>query len=90
MPRTLAVLTLAMLAGCAGVQPQCALPNTVTVTVDRYVTPPAALLQHVPTEQPQDNTCGEAVRVARVRAGAIDQCNSHLDAIKQATQDISK
>lgn len=89
MPRHVAVLTVAFLAGCAGQSVQCPLPKTVTVTVDRYITPDEALLKRVPTEEPQNRTCGEAARVARVRADAIDQCNSHLDAIRQATTHVS-
>lgn len=92
MPSALKLLSLSalLLAGCASAPPQCPLPKTVTVTVDRYITPDAYLLQHQPIEKPQNRTCGEAVRVARVRAGAIEQCNSHLDAIKQATTDVSR
>lgn len=79
------VLSLFALTGCAGVQPSCPLPKTVTLTVTKYVALPSAFTSHLPTEKPQDRTCGEAVRVAKVRASAIDQCNSRLDAIKQAT-----
>lgn len=90
MLRNAAVLSALVLTGCAGVKPACPIPQIVTVTVDRYITPDAALLQHVPTEKRRDDTCGEAVRVATVRASAISQCNAHLDAIKQATTDVTK
>lgn len=86
----LLLIPVLALAGCAGVKPTCPIPQVVTVTVDRYITPDAVLLQHVPTEKHRDDTCGEAVRVATVRASAISQCNAHLDAIKQATTDVTK
>lgn len=88
MSRYGVLLSLLALYGCASTRPSCPLPKVVTVTVDKYITPDEALLKHVPTEQPQNDTCGEAVRVAKMRAGAIDQCNSHLDAIRQATTDV--
>lgn len=91
MFRNVGILGLVLiLVGCATAVPTCPLPKTVTVTVDRYITPDAALLKHVPTEKHRDDTCGEAVRVATVRASAISQCNAHLDAIKQATTDVTK
>jgi hypothetical protein len=79
------ILIPLLLTGCAGVRPSCPLPKTVTLTVTKYIALPPAFTSHLPTEKPQDRTCGEAVRVAKVRASAIDQCNSRLDAIKQAT-----
>lgn len=86
MPRYVVLLSLLGLVGCAGQQVQCPLPKTVTLTVTKYVALPEAFTSHVPTEQPQNRTCGEATRVAKVRASAIDQCNSKLDAIRQATK----
>jgi hypothetical protein len=80
------VLSLALLTGCAGVQPSCPLPKTVTLTVTKYAPVDEALTGHLPVEMPQNATCGEAVRVATVRRSTIDQCNSRLDAIQQSTK----
>ena len=80
------VLVVALLSGCAGMQTSCPLPKTVTLTVVKYAPVDEALTGHLPVEMPQNRTCGEAVRVATVRRSTIDQCNSRMDAIKQATK----
>lgn len=85
----LLVLSVAVLTGCVGARVQCPLPKTVEVQVVRYQTVDATLLKHQPIEQPGNKTCGEAVRVATVRRAAIVTCNAHLDAIKQATTDVT-
>jgi len=85
----LLVLSAALLTGCAGARVQCPLPKTVEVQVVKYQAIDASLLKHQPVEQPGNKTCGEAVRVATVRRAAIETCNAHLDAIKQATTDVT-
>lgn len=89
MRRHVLVLSLALLAGCAGARVQCPLPRTVEVQVVKYQTIDPLLVEHQPIEQPANKTCGEAVRVATVRRAAIETCNAHLDAIKQATTDVT-
>jgi hypothetical protein len=74
-------LTLALLAGCAASPPKVTVPSIVTQEVDRYVPVPAMLVQHAAKEQPQDQTYGEAWRVARVRGAQLDQCFGQLDRI---------
>jgi hypothetical protein len=80
------VLIITLLTGCAGGQTSCPLPKTVTLTVVKYAPVDEALTGHLPIEMPQNRTCGEAVRVATVRRSTINQCNSRMDAIKQATK----
>lgn len=83
------LLSVLAFTGCAGQQVQCPLPKTVEVQVVKYQAVDPLLVEHQPIEQPTSKTCGEAVRVARVRSAAIESCNAHLDAIKQATTDVS-
>jgi hypothetical protein len=83
------VLSVLALSACAGQQIQCPLPKTVEVQVVKYQPVDPFLTQHQPIEQPSNRTCGEAVRVATVRKAAIEICNAHLDAIKQATTDVT-
>ena len=73
------VLTFA-LAGCA-VQPPKP-PQVVKVPVTVIVPVPAELTKPVPIAAPTSLTVGEAVRVARERKAALEQCNSQLDAIR--------
>lgn len=90
MYRHVLLLSALALTACAGQQVQCPLPKTVEVQVVRYQAVDPLLVEHQPIEQPTNKTCGEAVRIATVRRAAIQACNAHLDAIKQATQDIEK
>lgn len=90
MRRHVLVLSALALTACAGQQVQCPLPKTVEIQVVRYQAVDPLLVEHQPIEQPTNKTCGEAVRVATVRRAAIETCNAHLDAIKQATTDVTK
>lgn len=82
------ILSAVLLTGCATTA-QCPLPKTVQVQVVKYQVVDPLLTTHQPIEQPGNKTCGEAVRVATVRRSAIETCNAHLDAIKQATTDVT-
>lgn len=90
MRRYVLVLSAFALTACAGQRVQCPLPKTVEVQVVRYQAVDPLLVEHQTIEQPTNKTCGEAVRVATVRRAAIETCNAHLDAIKQATTDVTK
>lgn len=90
MRRHVLVLSALALTACAGQRVQCPLPKTVEVQVVRYQNVDPLLVEHQPIEQPTNKTCGEAVRVATVRRAAVETCNAHLDAIKQATTDVTK
>lgn len=87
MRRHAGLLIVALLSGCAGAGVQCPIPKTVTLTVTKYVPLDLSVTEHLPIEQrdPTDKTCGEAVRVAKVRASTIEQCNIRLDQIRQST-----
>jgi hypothetical protein len=52
------------------------------VPVVRYVPVPDKLTAPCPITEPNDRTVGEAVRVARARRAALEQCNSQLDGIR--------
>lgn len=90
MRRLVLVLSVLALTACAGQRVQCPLPKTVEVQVVKYQAVDPLLVEHQPIEQPTNKTCGEAVRVATVRRAAIQACNAHLEAIKQATTDVTK
>lgn len=87
MRRHACLLIAVLLAGCVGSGVQCPIPRTVTLTVTKYVPLDSSLTEHLPIDQraPNDKTCGEAVRVAKVRASTIEQCNIRLDQIRQST-----
>lgn len=79
------VLTFAvclLLAGCATpMERRVLVPETVTVTVDRYVPIPDRLTAPCPIAEPKALTVGEAVAIARERRRALEVCNAQLRAI---------
>jgi hypothetical protein len=85
MPRRLWLLTcLVALSACAA---HPVVPTVVKVPVVRYIPVPAELTTPCAITEPTDRTVGEAVRVARARRAALEQCNDQLDGIRgiQAT-----
>jgi hypothetical protein len=81
MRRIAGLLSLTFLAACAPAATKPIVPDVVRVQVDHFVPVPAYLVQPVPREARQDDTWGEAQRVAKARGFAIDTCNAHLAAI---------
>ncbi len=81
MPRAPLVLTLFVLAGCAGAPTAPVVPKVVQVTVTRYAPVDARLVVPCPIEERTDDTAGEAARVARVRRASLEKCNSQLKEI---------
>lgn len=77
---------LAVIAGCAQAPPRPdPPPRLIQVPITKYVPIDKTLTEHVPIAMPADTSVIEAIRVARERRGAIEQCNRQLDAI-DATQ----
>lgn len=81
----IATAALAVTAGCTTPVKPDPPPRVVEVQIVKYVPIATELTEHVPLAMPQENTCVEAVRVARERRAAVEQCNRQLDGI-QATQ----
>ena len=83
MSRAIGLLIVVVaLAGCAHQPPAVVTPSVVTQTVTRYVAVPDELTTPCPVALPTNRTVAEAVRVARARRDALDQCNRQLDAIR--------
>lgn len=80
--RRVAGLLTVLLAGCASTPPEPVPPQVVRVPVTVYAAVPPELTARVPVEMPAANTVAEAVRVARARRAALEQCNAQLDAIR--------
>lgn len=70
---------LIALSGCSAI-PKV---KTIKVPVVKYVSVPDSYTSPVPIEQPENNTVGECVRVARVRKSELQQCNAQLKAIRE-------
>lgn len=80
------LLTIAVMAGlcaCTPTKPDVVIPQIVTQTVTKYVPVPVQLTEACPIEKPKQRTVGEAVRVAKARRDALEQCNRQLDQIRQ-------
>lgn len=94
MPRALRLLivpALLALAGCPldAPRPAVVTPQVVTQTVTKYVPVPAKYTEPCPIEQPKLRIVAEAVRVAKARKSALEQCNRQLEQIRGlANQDI--
>jgi len=85
MSRALWLLIPALAAaGCASNPPQPQLPRVVTVEVDKYVPLKPELLRDCPIAEPQNMSVDEAVRVARARKAALEDCNDDKRAIREA------
>ena len=80
--RLLTALTLLVLVACAPTRPAVVTPQVVTQTVTKYVTVPAKYTEPCPIEQPKLRTIAEAVRVAKARKNALQQCNRQLEQIR--------
>lgn len=86
--RTLIVATCIALSACAAQQTQCPLPQTVTVTVTKYVPIDDSLVQPCPTyELPVvngvvDRSVGTRALVAEQRRESLVNCNIDKAAIK--------
>jgi hypothetical protein len=70
------------LSACATQQTQCPLPQTVTVTVTKYVPIDDSLVQPCPISEPADRSVAERVRVAEERRESLVNCNIDKAAIK--------
>lgn len=85
MSRTVWLLIAALAtAGCAHEPAQPQLSKTVTVEVDKFVPLDAKLLQPCPIAEPLNLSVAEAVRVARARKAALQDCNDDKSAIRAA------
>lgn len=85
MSRALWLLIPALaVAGCATTPLHPQLPRTVTVEVVKYVPLDPKLLQPCPIAEPQNLSVAEAVRVARARKAALEDCNDDKAAIRTA------
>ena len=79
--RLLIVAALLVLPACA-TKPAVVTPRVVTQTVTKYVAVPDELTAPCPIEQPKLRTVAEAVRVAKARKDALEQCNRQLGEIR--------
>jgi hypothetical protein len=83
MPRRigLLIITVALvLSGCVQKAQQKrerfeAIPVAVDVPWLKYVVLPDRLTDELPVERPANDSCGEAIRVARVRRATLDRAN---------------
>jgi len=79
-----ALLIFAGALAATGCKPKVVKPPAVVrVPVIQYVPVPAELTAPVPIAEPLSRTVGEAVRVARERKAALEQCNAQLGAIAE-------
>lgn len=84
MPRRIGLLIVAAalaLSGCVQkAQPRRERFDAVPVAVDvpwlKYVALPDRLTEELPIERPANDSCGEAVRVARARRETIERANA--------------
>jgi hypothetical protein len=77
--RPFVLIGLVLLVGCAK---QSVVPSVVKVPIVQYVAVPTELTKPCPVTEPTDRTVGEAVRIARARRAALEQCNAQLDGIR--------
>jgi hypothetical protein len=83
----LGLIVLLALPACVPVKPKPpVVPQIVQVPVTKYVPVPAELTAACPKAKPEKRTVAEAVRVAKARGDALDQCNAQLDAIRKLGQ----
>lgn len=61
-------------------------PKVVQTAVTRYVPVPDRLTAPCVIAMPENNTVGEAVRVARARRAALEKCNGQLTRIRELAQ----
>lgn len=80
MGRMALALVIATLAGCASTRPVVRVPETVRVPV--YVQIDPALTAPCPIAQPRDATVREALRVARERRRALEECSARMAQIR--------
>lgn len=71
------------LAGCAHEQPRAVIPQTVTVTITKYVPIDDALTAPCPKAMPTKRTWGEAVEIAHDRGLSLDGCNDRMREIRE-------
>lgn len=81
--RAFPLLILPLLAGCPGNDRPTPPPRVVTVAVPTPVPVDKRLTAACPKVLPRDRSVEEAVRVARARGDALDQCNRQLDEIRE-------
>lgn len=85
MRRRIRLLTLILVAGTLAAcksNPPVQPPKVVQTVVTRIVPVPEELTTPCVIAQPQSNTVGEAVRVARERRAALQKCNAKLEEIR--------
>ncbi|HJU39115.1 MAG TPA: hypothetical protein VJ724_06040 [Tahibacter sp.] len=61
-------------------------PVAVKVPWMQFAPMPSEFTDPLPKEQPANDTCGEAVRVAHVRGETVDMCNDHRARVRALGQ----
>ncbi|HWV45503.1 MAG TPA: hypothetical protein VN039_05670 [Nitrospira sp.] len=78
----LTLLAVVMLGGCREATKPI-VPQTITVTVTKYVPLDSALTEDCPISLPLNRTVSEAVRIARARRVALEDCTQRMRKIRE-------
>lgn len=81
--RSLPLILLALLAGCASNPPLPKLPEIVRVPVVKIVPVPPELSAPCQAVAKRDNSVGEAVRLANARQAALEECDARMSDIRK-------